>query len=507
MARLASHPVLDKLLRSLVLDTGNLLFSISLRLLLEIIPYAPLLLTSKVPLMAIVLGRVISWRDRPFIDEGSAGGDGYTRTPLPNPQIGWQVSRSSTEPDIEPPDHLKPGVIAQSYLIALYGAWPSNVIAFTRDPALYIQGKNVPPIYALEWDDVWEPGLLATRIVPLIREFRLHPSLVVFTSTAELADDKRWDRIDPSEFTARSRALANADQPGVSRFSLMDEESLVSGTIDRKMDSSRLERENELLRLEAKFTSRVRKQYLHQQSKQIAALTSELSQSRTDASQAQQKHLKWQGQLRDKVASFREEKATWQTEAARIRGELSEARAAIKSQQEELAVVKNEYNQLTEAEPKIRHISDYEIRIKQLTESQRLWDEDVRRRKEAHDEAEAWRVKCYEKLRVTKEEAVSQAQRIRCVSSPPFCAKTSSILEQRAPITTHVASTAVNKDVPISPSPNRDLVFYSDLLEQSRLRSERLGRENLELEGMKIANNDVTKEGDRSFIWGNTIVG
>ncbi|KAK8869786.1 hypothetical protein IAR55_000354 [Kwoniella newhampshirensis] len=343
MAKLASHPILDLLLRSLILDTGNLLFSISLRLLLEIIPYAPQALTSKVPIMAIVLGRVISWRDRPFIDDGAGGGDGYTRTPVPNPQIGWLVAQSSAEPDIEPPDHLRPHTIAQSYLIALYGAWPSNVIAFTRDPASYIQGKSVPTLYALEWTDVWGSDLLATRIVPLIREFRLHPSLVVFTSTAELADNTRWDKIDPSEFTARSRALANADQPGISRFSLMDEEERVPSTVERSVDPLRLERENELLRLEAKFTSRVRKQYLHQQTKQIGALTLELSQARTDASQAQQRHLKWQGQLREKVGSFREEKATWQSEAARIRGDLSEARAAIRSQQEELAVVKNEY--------------------------------------------------------------------------------------------------------------------------------------------------------------------
>lgn len=30
-------------------------------------------------------------------------------------------------------------------------------------------------------------------------------------------------------------------------------------------------------------------------------------------------------------------------------------------------------NQLTEILPKIRHIEDYEIKMKQLTDSQRLW--------------------------------------------------------------------------------------------------------------------------------------
>ncbi len=82
---------------------------------------------------------------------------------------------------------------------------------------------------------------------------------------------------------------------------------------------------------------------LKEQSKTIASLTADLSQRRTDALQAQTKHTNWQQQLRERVAALREEKKEWQTDTARIRGELTEAQATIQRQQDELAIVKNEF--------------------------------------------------------------------------------------------------------------------------------------------------------------------
>jgi hypothetical protein len=61
---------------------------------------------------------------------------------------------------------------------------------------------------------------------------------------------------------------------------------------------------------------------LKDQNKTIDNLTAELAQQRADATQAQSKHVKWQEQLREKLATY---------------------------------------------------IEDYEIRMKQLTDSQALW--------------------------------------------------------------------------------------------------------------------------------------
>ncbi|WVQ70053.1 uncharacterized protein L199_008277 [Kwoniella botswanensis] len=507
MATVAGSSFVDILIQSLMLDTGNQLFSINLRLLLAILPYAPLVLTPKVPLLAIVLGRAISWRDRPFIDHTSPPRDGFTRTELPEPSLDWQVAQSAVEMDLELPEHMKPRRIAQLFIIAMYGAWPSNVIAFVRDPVSYIRGKSVTPIYAVDWEKVWTPGVLATRLEPLIRDFRLHPSLVVFTSTAELADEKRWERIDAAEFIARSQALSNSDQQGFTGAGLFEQdEQSAPPQVDSASANlgNRLAKENELLRLEAKFTSRVRRQYLyhigrlhktslrlnndeaeiHSFAGQIAELTAQLSQTRTEASQAQQKHVKWQGQLREKVASFREEKATWQKEAAHIRAELSEARAMLQ-------------NRLTEAEPKIRHISDYETRMKQLTESQRLWDEDVQRCKNALQEAEAAKARVYEleqMLRASRQETIEQSQAI-------------GVLERKIPTMHQVKAEELDKSSAPTPiAAPKDLDVYIALLEQAKKRTDELERENLQLrDNLSVAKQEtrvVDGEMDKSFMFG-----
>lgn len=81
---------------------------------------------------------------------------------------------------------------------------------------------------------------------------------------------------------------------------------------------------------------------LKDQNKTIDNLTAELAQQRADATQAQSKHVKWQEQLREKLATYREERKTWQTESVRIRAELSESQVALQKQKEDIALVKNE---------------------------------------------------------------------------------------------------------------------------------------------------------------------
>jgi hypothetical protein len=72
------------------------------------------------------------------------------------------------------------------------------------------------------------------------------------------------------------------------------------------------------------------------------ALQNELAQHRRDAVQAQQKHSKWQESLREKLTTFRDEKLSWQNEAASIRTDRSNLETTVLRQKAELAQVKNE---------------------------------------------------------------------------------------------------------------------------------------------------------------------
>jgi hypothetical protein len=192
----------------------------------------------------------------------------------------------------------------------MYGAWPSNVLAFIRDPVSYLAGKSISSPYTASWETIYPDAFLAKRAGPLLKNFSLHPMLIYFTSAAELQDTKRWDKNDPSEWLARAQTIAHmettaggmykllegfGEAPGQAEQSAEDAANLILGagsgaatpsvvgalsTVDENEaqgagargmgedvdDIERLRRENEDLRLEAMMTDRVRKQYLYRMS-------------------------------------------------------------------------------------------------------------------------------------------------------------------------------------------------------------------------------------------------
>lgn len=206
--------------------------------------------------------------------------------------------------------------------------------------------------------------------------------------------------------------------------------------------------------------------------KTITTMTAELSQQRTEATQAQQKHVKWQEQLRDKVSGFREERRAWQTEATKIRSELSEANAMAKRLRDELAEARNKRfvleNQLLEVTPKVRHIADYETRIKQLTETQMLWDSDTQKLRDAEVAVEELRGRIFELEKMME-------------------ARDKLVAEQAGNITklerTVASQLATPEPTPPPKSPNQipPPSFYINVADNTKKRCEKLERENLEL--------------------------
>ncbi|KAL7424081.1 hypothetical protein Q5752_001666 [Cryptotrichosporon argae] len=563
MARLAAHPLLDAVVRSLLLDTANRLFALSLRLLVGVIPFAPARITPKVPLLMAVLGRAVCWRDRPFVDNAAtrgAGGpaasssSGYTPTPPPAPALAWAAATTVAEDAlglsaVSAPNYLEPARIVRALLVALYGGWPSNVIAFVRDPALYLRGKAVDAtaLYADGWQAVFPPGVVAARAAPLLREFQLHPSIIARNSDAEMADDKRWT--DAAEFASLGHLLrGDEDVEKGDIYDFMQSLGRNEGGDDVRPDIGhqagpaneqasdhveaaeenaiirRLREENELLRLEAKHTDRVRKQYLYhigrlhrnslrfnsdeaeihtfanrlkEQQKTISTLNAELSRQRADASQAQQKHTKWQRELREKNDRFKEDRKQWQANAEEVRGELAAARATVQRQMDELAVVKNErfqlQNQLLEVTPKVQHIEDYEVRIKQLTEMQLLWDDDVRKLRAAEHAAGEARARCFQLDQLVRSlthdrdaqsQIILQLEQTRAAgpaTPPPDFARPAPAPAQ-APAHSRRGSRADPSPAPPPVPADHDISFYVHVADNAKKRAERLERENLELQ-------------------------
>lgn len=281
MYQLARDDFFPLVLDSLLFDTNHQLFVLALSVLVTVLPFALQVLITRVPLLMVVLGRAISWRDRPFIDAGRPAMSGATFTPLPNPSHNWVIATSTTHQkdphssgDMTASSPIEKRIV-QLLLIALYGAWPSNVLAFTRDAPRYLDLKDVEPVYAIPWDDVWEQDQLAGKLLPLIADFQLHPSIITHTSLGELQDLKRWEKYDPSEFVSMCHLLSHSTEDDMFDFfkvpqvqldpqpavTAVDAETGVAATDD----IGRLKEENELLRLEALYTERLRKQLVYRE--------------------------------------------------------------------------------------------------------------------------------------------------------------------------------------------------------------------------------------------------
>jgi hypothetical protein len=276
MYRLATHEIFGLLLNSLLFDTSNQLFALTLAIVVTILPFAVPFLTKRVPLLMVVLGRAVCWRDRPFVDAGRSSLSAVTRTPPPAPTLNWIVATttpstagSPKEAEIVQPTLIENRVV-DLYLTTLYGAWPSNVIGFTRNPPDYLATMRVQSVFAVPWNEVWEPGVVASRLLPLITDFQLHPSIISFSSMGEMQDEKRWDKYDPSEFVSMCLLKSNTTDEGMFEFFKMPYTRLdprakemervpteVTGHTD---DIGRLREENELLRLESLYADRIRKQ-------------------------------------------------------------------------------------------------------------------------------------------------------------------------------------------------------------------------------------------------------
>lgn len=273
MYQLSESAFFPRILDSLMLDTSNHLFPVALSVLVTILPFSLTHLTDSVPLLMVILGRAICWRDRPFVDTGASAIGAVTKTPAPAPDRHWRVARHGSD-DLTQATPTEKRVI-QLLVIGLYGAWPSNVIAFIRDQKDYLSLKKVPPVYDVPWSETWEPGVLSSRLVPLIADFQLHPSIITHTSRAELEDDKRWDRYDPSEFVSMAHLMSHADDPDSAfeffktpKAALLDPRpvSLTESDLNSPTDTDdvrRLKEENELLRLESLYAERLRKQLIY----------------------------------------------------------------------------------------------------------------------------------------------------------------------------------------------------------------------------------------------------
>jgi hypothetical protein len=113
-----------------------------------------------------------------------------------------------------------------------------------------------------------------------MRDFALHPSIMYFNSDGELRDAKRWEKTDPPEHVSGAHIIAHSERLSHGRTDFFDDTAipepqpeqlpeLLSAVRPHEPTSDSVEglrRENLLLKLEAGYADRLRKQYLFRKS-------------------------------------------------------------------------------------------------------------------------------------------------------------------------------------------------------------------------------------------------
>ncbi|KAF8162891.1 hypothetical protein B0H34DRAFT_693349 [Crassisporium funariophilum] len=147
---------------------------------------------------------------------------------------------------------------------------------------------------------------------------------------------------------------------------------------------------------------------------QVISLEAELREHKQQASNAKNKYADWNTELQKKLKELRDEKKSWITEAATLRGAQKETQALFVAQGKLLADATKEVfdlqTQRKEVQHKIDRLRDYERQIDQHIKVQRMWDEDFAKFNERADEIESMKSYCRQmEMRVVSMES-SQAE-------------------------------------------------------------------------------------------------
>lgn len=182
---MASHPVMQSLLYSLLFDISSTACNLGLKVVTNLLPifavHACEDLKRMLPQLLLILARVICWRTPlpsgdPFLpsleglglapdilkavtDEEDEPEDDTAedREPLQiRPDIEWQrLDIVFTLSPFPPPP--------QQYFAFLYYLFPCNTVRFLRLPITYLRENKVDNPFSVSWEDALDEGLIRSK--------------------------------------------------------------------------------------------------------------------------------------------------------------------------------------------------------------------------------------------------------------------------------------------------------------------------------------------------------
>ncbi|KAJ7632495.1 hypothetical protein FB45DRAFT_912598 [Roridomyces roridus] len=200
-AILATHPLMDSLLNSLLLDKSSTLSTIGLAIVTKMLPIfaveAAEVLKGMLPRLFCIHARIICWKEQPppttvqspetegvpvLEQESHETG----RVLLSRSDLDWQVLESPLDTDASPPPSPR------QFHTLLYYLFPCNVLRFLRHPVLYFTSRNVESPYTVDWDVALDEQKIRSKSEVLLRSHVCHPLIVWRDSDEEISKPDFW---------------------------------------------------------------------------------------------------------------------------------------------------------------------------------------------------------------------------------------------------------------------------------------------------------------------------
>lgn len=201
--KIANTTLLNSLLLCLEHDASTTVVSLALTVLIMIVPQIPDRLSTMLPRLFGVFGRVLCWDTLSAVrkrtaalvnvehsDERSTSAD-IGQAIVEEKEGEWK--RLDASFDIA---YSTPPKCAQ-YFTFLYGLYPINFVTYIRAASEYNQtGAIEPSTFA---NDNFDDEMIRSRAEPFVRRHLVHPNFTALTLDSELSDSSRWMKLEPSD--------------------------------------------------------------------------------------------------------------------------------------------------------------------------------------------------------------------------------------------------------------------------------------------------------------------
>lgn len=196
-------PVIEHLLKCLMIDTSHTVISLALTTLLMFLPHIPSSVVAHLPRLFLIYSRLLCWEHLyPVLNEDEQLSDPNDNIPSEE-EVSHLVDKSDWEqmkPFIDGGDVNTPEL--GDYFTFLYGLYPLNLMSYVRKPRKYLKNINFPRADEFDLDQ----DVIRLRTEQFQRVHLLHPNFYNTTAEDELTDDI-WLKSDPADVIAQCMGL------------------------------------------------------------------------------------------------------------------------------------------------------------------------------------------------------------------------------------------------------------------------------------------------------------